>query len=896
MRIAGLFFSLFFLFFLHVTAQDKGLSGRVTDSKGEAIAGVSIVKKGTTIGIVGNPDGTFQLKNVQPDDILVFSLLGYKQRELMAKEYMEVIMEEQARNLDEIIVSTQKRNQSSIEIPVPVSALSGESLVHLNVRQLDELSEYIPGMQMQLQSPNNPGYVIRGVTSDDGDSRSQPRVSVFQDGISISRSRGSVVELFDLERIEVVKGPQGTLFGRGAEIGALHIVRQKPINRWAAEATLGYGSYNQKLLTGFINTPILKDQLLNRFAFYYNDRDGFIENRSGGDLNGKGVWALRNSTRLFAGENTFADLILDYQRDDYPGTSFKNGQYAPKGGDTDPNTMADLEKGKDLYIKRNVGGVGLLIDHTLNSDWKFSSITGFRAFDSDESFDADGTAAPILWVSEIAKGTQLSQEFRFNYDNKDNFSGFLGASYFYEKNSQEVPMRINEQSLYPAYISPMLKKNLTEQFSAIPGMTEEQVGAIANLLFPDVPPLTDGVPNYVAKTPNVRKTLEDVFSSQIGMPLTLEQILTLAQVPETTQKQLIGMVDLLSDKNINSYHEESSKNTGINHAAEFFADGTYKITPNLGITAGIRLSYEKQKGFYEAAASGQPSVFAMLMTQTDNLLNPISNGEISASKDYFSYVGRLALNYMFGRNNLYAIVSRGRRPGVVSILPAKTTFLQPEIIWNYETGIKGHVAGGKLQYDFTMFYYDWNHFQTTSLQTVEGSLAPQYQADDAGKAHSFGIETGLRYSFLPGVNAFANYAYIDGKFSDRDEEGNEQEYAGNRFRLTPKHTFSVGLDANILLKGATVLFLRPSYSYKSKVYFEDENTELLSQEGYGLANYTAGVGFKAKRLYYEISTYGKNALDKKYIIDAGNSGNTIGMPTFIGGSPNQFGIQVKIGF
>ena len=183
---------------------------------------------------------------------------------------------------------------------------------------------------MQLQSPNNPGYVIRGVTSDDGDSRSQARVSIFQDGISISRSRASAVELFDLDRIEVVKGPQGTLFGRGAEIGALHIIRKKPVNAAGGEVTLGYGSCNRKLADGFINTPILKDKLFNRFAFTFEDRDGFIKNLSGGDLNGKNTFALRNSTRLFAGEKTMIDLVLDYQRDDYPGTSFKNRQYAPK--------------------------------------------------------------------------------------------------------------------------------------------------------------------------------------------------------------------------------------------------------------------------------------------------------------------------------------------------------------------------------------------------------------------------------------------------------------------------------------------------------------------------------------------------------------------------------------
>lgn len=895
MRLFSLFIGLLFAAIFSLDAQQNNISGQITDSKGQPVAGASVVIKGSRNGVSSNQDGYFSLTNAQTQDVLVFSLLGYISKEMPVSDRMQVVLQEDARQLNEVVVTTQKRTQSNIEVPAAVSALSGNSLTKMNIQQLDELSEYIPGMQMQLQSPNNPGYVIRGVTSDDGDSRSQPRVSIFQDGVSISRSRASVVELYDLERIEVVKGPQGTLFGRGAEIGALHIVRHKPENTLGAEVTIGYGTHNQKLVTGFVNTPITKDKLLNRFSFNYNDRDGFIDNLSGGDLNGKSTWAVRNSTRLFGGENTIADLVLDFQKDDYPGTSFKNGQYAPAGGNTDPNTMADLEQGKNLYIKRKVGGAGLTIDHTLNQNWQLTSISGFRAFDSDESFDADGTAAPILWVSEKAKGTQFSQEFRFNYDNKDNFSGFIGASYFYENSSQEVPMRINEQSLYPAYISPIMKQMITEQFAATGALSEEQIAGIANMLFPSVATLTDGKPNYITNLPDIRTTLEQIFSAQAGVPLQLEQIF--AALPVETQQQLIGTIDLLSNHPINQYHEESAKNTGVNNAAEFFADGTYKVTPNFGVTAGIRLSYENQKGTYESAASEQPSIFAQLMNQSPNLLNPVSNGKISASKDYFSYVGRLALNYMFKRNNIYASVSRGRRPGVVSVLPSETTYLKPEIIWSYETGIKGNVMNGKFNYDFAMFYYDWNHFQTNSLKVVEGSLTPQYRASDAGKAHSFGIETGVRYRFIPQLSAFANYAYIDGKFDDEDEDGNAQEYAGNRFRLTPKHTFSVGFDANVPLKGGRTIFVRPSYSYKSKVYFEDSNTELLSQKGYGLFNFTAGIGFKlSEKMYCEVSAYGKNALDKKYIIDAGNSGNTIGMPTFIGGSPSQFGAHIKVGF
>lgn len=883
------------IMFVPLNAQIKSTSGRVLDINGEALPGVSVLVKGSSNGLLTNDNGEFTIDLQETNPTLVFSFLGFRTKEMTAKSKMTVILVEDFNKLDEVVVSAQKRMQSNIDVPITISALSGDNLVKLDVCQLDELSEYIPGMQMQLQSPNNPGYVIRGVTSDDGDSRSQPRVSVFQDGVSISRSRASVVELFDLERIEVVKGPQGTLFGRGAEIGALHIIRNKPTDYYDAEITLGYGTYNQKLVSGFLNTPIVKGKFSNRIAFTYNQRDGFIDNRSGGTLNGKGVIALRNSTRWNISNKTTGDLILDYQYDDYPGTSFKSKRYAPKGGDTDANSMADLEQGKNLYIKRKVGGGTLLVDHEINKKWKFSSISGFRAFNSDESFDADGTAAPILWLSEIAKGNQFSQEFRFNYDNRERFSGFAGISYFYENSSQEVPMRINEQSLYVAAVAPRLKAQMTTQFQGM-GMSAAQASALAGMLFPDMEVLTNGTPNYVTNFPNIRGALEQAYSAQIGIPVTLEQVLAMSGLSAEAQASTIATVDYMSNHAINSTHEESYKNRGVNSAAEVFADGTYKITKNLGLTAGVRLSYENQTGYYESAASQQPGIISQLLTGTPNLLSAISNGEISASKEYWSMVGRVALNYMIKRNNIYASVSKGRRPGVISILPAKTTYLQPEIIWSYEVGAKGQLFNSRLNYDLAAYYYDWNHFQTTSLQPVDGTIGSQYVATDAGKANSFGIETGLRYIFSNHFSAFGNYAYIDGKFNDKDENGKEQEYAGNRFRLTPSHTFSLGVDASMPLRKRKELFFRPAFSYKSKVYFEDDNTELLSQPGYGLLNYTAGIRIPVKIFYVEVSTYGKNVLDKQFIIDAGNTGNSIGMPTFIGGSRSQFGVQVKVGF
>src|SRR5689334_9835720 len=127
----------------------------------------------------------------------------------------------------DIVVTAQFSRQNAIDVPMSLTAYSGKFLDDLGITDFEKLSRFVPGFVVQNQSPNNPGFVIRGITSDSGGAFEEPRVSVFQDGVSISKSRGSYVELFDLERVEVAKGPQSTLYGRGALIGAVNIVEAK---------------------------------------------------------------------------------------------------------------------------------------------------------------------------------------------------------------------------------------------------------------------------------------------------------------------------------------------------------------------------------------------------------------------------------------------------------------------------------------------------------------------------------------------------------------------------------------------------------------------------------------------------------------------------------------------
>lgn len=868
-KLFNLFIFLTTFFTFHVYAQEQGgtIKGKVTELSGENLIGATVYLKGTTKGVITNTDGVFTLERIKPGDYtLVISMQGYKNNEQPihvdrgGETRVEASLEESFYELNEVVVTTQKKEQTNIEVPISISAITARSLDRLEVSDFDALSQYIPGLQMQLQSPNNPGFVIRGITSDDGDSRVQPRVSVFQDGVSISRSRGAVVELFDMERVEVVKGPQGTLFGRSAQIGAVHLIQNKPTTTFSGELKLGYGNYNQKLATGYINTPII-NSVSNRLSFYYNDRDGYIDNASGGTLNGKSTIAVRDIIRWTPGMHTTLDLILNFQHDDYPGTSFKSGTYAPKGGDTDPNTFADLEKGDSLGILRNVGGATLLLNHDLNSEWKLTSISAYRGFYSNERFDADGTAAPALDFSEIAEGKQLSQEVRMNFDNDSKISGFFGASYFYEDGSQKVPFRTNEQSFYS-----LLTNLFVSSINSSESLTDEQKAALVQAIY--VPLVDDeGNPVYSATIPQGLAYLESSIpgiSSLVGAPL-------------------------------NEYHKETYTNYGTTHAFEVFADGTYDLTENLSVTAGLRGTYEHLTGAYESASSDNPSYLGYITGLYPNILFYATDEKVSQSKDYYSYVGRLALNYMLGKNNIYASVAKGRRPGVIQIstdlsnAALDTTFLDPEIVWSYEAGIKGVLFNSVLSYNFNGYYYDWNHFQTT---VYEGGYP---KTIDAGKAHSIGFESELRYYFLNSHNIFVNYGFIDGKFDDKDSDGNEQEYAGNTFRLTPKHSFSAGLDLNQKITKTLWAYVRPNYTYRSKIYFEDDNTETLSQGAYGLVNLNCGVVLKGK-VTYSLGFYGKNILDEKYIIDAGNTGNSFGIPTFIGGTRRTWGLQFKVSF
>ena len=744
-------------------------------------------------------------------------------------------------DIEEIVVTAQKREQAIVDVPLSLTAYDGALLEELGVIELDALSDITPGLVIQEQSPNNPGFVIRGITSDSGSAQSSPRVSVYYNGVDVSRSRGSYFELYDVDRVEIVKGPQATLFGTAASVGALSVITNKPQQDFAAEIKVGAGNYSAKNTTGFITGG--NDTVQGRFAFSYRQRDGFIDNIAGDpgsqsvggivqdDMHGIERTAFRPSLRFTPNDDLTIDLVYSYEKNDDTGTSFKNRNYAPTGGDTSPFSFVEMSGspmslealGKEkLGVERTVDDVNLTVEYHLNDTMTLTSVTGYREFDSLEVFDADGTQAWFLEFAEDAEGEQFSQELRL-VDTRDNFIGLYGVNYFSEDGSQRVPFN-TEESIYL------------------------NCAGVLDLGVPCINP--DG--SVTVLTPIVSQ----------GAAQT---------IPYTGE----------------------FTNFGDNSSWSVFADFTF-ILENWELTAGLRYVDEtKESGYSSIMPNSLLAGIPLLpvVTTEGNIL--------SAEKDYDAWLPRFnALYTVNDDTNMYLTISKGRRSDVLDVsstfdpaqgVIADITDVAAEIVWNYEIGLKGNLSENKVSYAASVFYQDYSDFQV-NLQDDAGN----FFVANAGSATNIGVEVEGTVVLSNHFDLFANAAYIEAEIDDDTDNG---DLAGNRFRLQPEWTASAGLTYEQPLSDGFSLTGSLVYSYRSDVFFEPENAPIagfdISEDAISLVNARLGV---ASADDWAVTLFATNLFDKEYLVDAGNTGGSFGNPTFVAGPPRFYGVEFSMTF
>jgi iron complex outermembrane receptor protein len=358
----------------------------------------------------------------------------------------------QSSALEEVIVTAERRAQDAQDVPIALTIIGGSEISPAGISSISDVALKTPNLTFTQFNIGEPQLFLRGLGTTIDSAGADPTVSVFIDDVYVGRSAGATSDLYDLERIEVLRGPQGTLYGRNVTGGAISIVTKRPSNEFEAKLGVTVGNYGLTVLRGLVDGPI-GDNLAGNLSFSKRDRDGYAySNRSGQELDDADNFSLRGKLLWDISDNTELLLGFDYSTDDNNGqcrnlTKLDNpagdhnagGVFVPVlkqiKADTnseDPRTCAmTIEQ----YAERDVFGLSARLQMEFTNDLSLTSITAYRELEYSWLQELGGLDSPPNLLSvednEGDDADQISQEFRLTKDG-DRLFWVAGAYYFKE--------------------------------------------------------------------------------------------------------------------------------------------------------------------------------------------------------------------------------------------------------------------------------------------------------------------------------------------------------------------------------------------------------------------------------------------------------------------------------
>jgi iron complex outermembrane recepter protein len=469
-----------------------------------------------------------------------------------------------------------------------------------------------------------------------------------------------------------------------------------------------------------------------------------------------------------------------------------------------------------LGLDRDVYDVTLTLSYNLTDTLSFTTVNGYREFDSLEVFDADGSAAWYLEFAEDARGKQYNHESRFTFTG-DRLRGFFGWNFFKEDGLQRVP------------------------FSAEEGTYLQCAARL--------------VPGLPCIAPNGQVTAAQATA-----------ILTQGRATVIPYSSVF-------------------ENQGENDQYSVFADATWLPVPALELTGGVRLLIEKRRsGFRATVPNSVISRAPLIPTQVDT-----GGQTFREEQSYAAVLPRFNVLYRLSDDvNVFATVSKGRRSPVVQVdarrvggVGVERVQLVPEeTVWNYEAGLKG--SRGILSGSLGVYYQRYQRFQVSVVEN--GATVTR----SAGNAKNFGVEAEAQIRPTEWLSIFGNINYIDAQIEEDSRFA--PAFAGARFRLQPKWQAAAGFTIDTPIGNGMRVFATPSVTHRSRLFFELPNNPLISQDAVTLVNARAGVAFADN--HFEVAGFVRNATNEDYLLDAGNTGGSFGIPTFIPAEPRMYGIQL----
>ena len=770
--------------------------------------------------------------------------------------------EEKTAKIEGVVVTAQSREQSLQEVPIAVQVISDTMIDEVAAYDLGDLDSFVPGLEVSDDSPTQPRFEIRGISTGDFGVGTDPAVGVYIDGVYSARSGGALLSLIDVERIEVLKGPQGTLFGRNSAAGAISIVTRKPTDELEGRVRLRFGNDGRRYVDGVLNAPT-GDNSAIRISALRNESDGWLRDATTGeDYYGDDNWATRAAWRWDVSDKTQLTLSWDHEKIDqlarpaigivplppYPGLptypADANEYLDPRDVDFSNDVMGNEES-------RTFDGVTLSIEHGF--DWgTMVSTTAWRGFDTVNREDEDGTNRPNLYfdTANVEDNSSFYQEFRFNGAN-ERMDWVAGVSYYAED---------------------------AKQRSETTGLTDSMDTVLYNLF---------GLPAYSL----------------------VEQVLQAYQVPVT----LFGHT-----------WTETIANKGDFKAYAAFGDVIWHLNERTNLTTGLRYTHDSKTFTWSNGPRVAPGLDQSLATldalgffDMDPLLQmirpvfdqdivfalpPDVEGTTVKAKDAWSdWSPRVVLDYRASDQLMwFGSATKGYKAGGYNSVEVGSYFAN-EDVWSYEAGFKSTWPNSRFVFNGSAYHYIYNDKQSIRLDpNSAGSGIPQYLIDTADE-EAWGLEFDGHWQATDALGLEANLAFIDATYKDKVTDAGVDlsgEPTGQ-----PKWSFALAGNYRWMTSVGDVEFsLRHAYQGEGRCN-SDSNTQGSCSASPNFI--TNGAQHRTDLRLAWTSTEGKwgaaafvnNAFDNQYVTGVGGlTRDVFGTATGSITTPRMYGIEMSANF
>ncbi|MFT5711394.1 MAG: iron complex outermembrane receptor protein [Halioglobus sp.] len=735
--------------------------------------------------------------------------------------------------LEEVVVTAQKREENYMSVPVTVNAFTAQDMLNTGAITIQDIDDFIPGFEVSEGGSTQVGITMRGVSSPNISSGGDPSTATFYDGSYMPRAVTSI-PFTDIARTEILKGPQGTLFGRNATAGVINIVPNNPGDEFEAFVKTRLGNHNLVRVEGMVNAPIT-DNVALRANVFSHQRDGITENVGiGGDIRDEKFFAMRASLLWTLSDQTDLQLSADIEdRDEQPRQAIGVGKYAFQGS-TNPysgkaaNDVVGQEETREMY------GVALKLNHEFNDELSMFGVLSYRDWDTTNLEDEDGTEDPRRYfdTNNIEESNILYSELRFNYVT-DRINLISGVNY----SSEEVYQRTDIDTKADSYMQ-FLTGVLGPEFG-IPVDLDDHIWD----LFP-APDFDDGFYLFVSESAG-----------------------GIAVLPPSSAGELVT---------------ETMDNTGDFTNWGVFADLTYQLTDTLSVAGGLRYSADEKDYSWQTFASNIDWPFAPFILNYDPALTGADPADylnkFSDSESWSKVTGRLVANWQISDTAMtYLSYATGYKSGGYdgqSFASFVTGPFDPEDMANIELGLKGDFFDNRVRLEVAVFHQELDGKQTQRT-TKDGpddpTASPSVVSSDE---ETDGIELIVQWNVLENLRLTGLTTYRDtenisdeyyngaGELKGGDaESGNTSNDYTLRFDWTPE------IPIGFLLVHVDYVFIEDTGEFSDDAVFFEGPWYFQDKK-----RLSARLAWESDDASIEVALWGKNLLDEEY---AGNPGGFV---------------------